>query len=254
MTDMTCEEVEAALPAVVDGESVPRAAEVLAHLDTCAECRQSRDQQVTVRAVLRARAAQLSVAAPPGLRTRVAAAIRDRDAAAGAALGWRGRLSAFAAAAVLVMVIGSIALPLLTTRSTILLAAQLALDHIKCFVIEGDGVAPITAAEATATLEHEYGFALDVPETGGVNGLRLIAVRRCLYGDGRAAHLLYMLDDTRLSLFIIPGLQRPAAELSLLNQDQVIWNDGRNTYMLVARAGQLAQLQGVASRLRNEAK
>jgi anti-sigma factor RsiW len=257
MTELTCEQAEVLLPALVDGQAGTDAPRIAAHLQGCASCRRSAEAQAAARAVMRARAAQLSVPAPPGLRTRVAATIRnaDADAEANIVLGWRGRLSAFAAAILLVMAIGSLALPALTTRSTVLLAAQMALDHLKCFVIDGDeAAATITKADAEATLNREYGLVLTVPDLGAIDGMRLIAVRRCLYGDGRAAHLLYLLDGAPVSLFIIPGLDRPAAELSLLDHDQIVWNDGHSTYMLVARSGAHARLQHVASSLRNEAK
>jgi len=107
-----------------------------------------------------------------------------------------------------VIVIGGVALPALTARSTVLLAAQLALDHLKCFVIDGEDAAP----------------------------------------------LLYRLDGVPVSLFIIPGLGRPATELSLLDHDEAVWNDGQRTYVLVARSGAHDRLQHVASGMRNEAK
>ena len=50
--------------------------------------------------------------------------------------------------------------------------------------------------------------------------MSLVAVRRCLYGDGFAAHLLYRLDGEPVSLFIMPGLERPADEVSLLGHDK----------------------------------
>ncbi|MEO8679409.1 MAG: hypothetical protein ABI665_10205 [Vicinamibacterales bacterium] len=253
MTDLTCQQVEALLPAIAGGDAGEHAAAIAAHLAGCAACRQAAAVQVTARAVLRARAAHLSVPAPPGLRTRAEAQLRgsrDRDA-----LGWRGRFSAFAAAALIVMVIGSIALPVLTARSTVLLAAQLALDHLKCFAIDGDaGDAHITKPEAEATLTREYGFTISVPDRNPEEGIRLVAVRRCLYGDGRAAHLLYLVDGTQVSLFIMPGLDRPAAELNVFDHDQIVWNDVHNTYMLVGRSGRRGWLQDVASRLRNEGK
>ena len=52
--------------------------------------------------------------------------------------------------------------------------------------------APISKAEAEATLQREYEFDRDRAAVGRrPSGLELLAVRRCLYGDGRAAHLLY---------------------------------------------------------------
>jgi len=81
-----------------------------------------------------------------------------------------------------------------------------------------------------------------------------MAVRRCLYGDGRAAHLMYRLDGEPVSLFVVPGVSRPAAELSLSGHEQVVWTQGDRTYMLVARGGAGEGLARVASYLRNEAQ
>jgi hypothetical protein len=60
--------------------------------------------------------------------------------------------------------------------------------------------------------------------------------------------------DDPISLFIIPNLERPAQELSLLGHDQIVWTDGGKTFMLVGRSGAHAQLQHVASQLRNRAE
>ena len=87
-----------------------------------------------------------------------------------------------------------------------------------------------------------------------MSNLQLMAVRRCLYGDGRAAHLMYRLNGEPVSLFIVPGLTRPAAELSLFGHDQLVWTGGDRTYVLVARGGTRADLARVAPYLRNEAK
>jgi len=253
---MDCKQIEGSLAAVVDGGAPPdEAARVAQHLASCPACRQAMQVQVTARAVLRTRAAQLSVVAPPGLRTRIIASARAERPEAAAILSWRGRLSAFSAAAILVLGLGAVLLPVVTGRSTVLLAAQMALDHLKCFTIDGDGDGtPITKAEAEATLKREYGWTISVPASAEVEGLQLLAVRRCLYGDGMAAHLLYRAHGQPVSLFIMPGLVRPAAELRVLGHDEVVWTQGDRTYMLVAGAGTTAGLARVASYLRNEAR
>ena len=170
-------------------------------------------------------------------------------------LAWTGRLTAFAAAAMVVLTIGAVLLPVATVRSTAVLAAQLALDHLKCFTIDGDADGePIPAAQAEATLKQEFDFTVTVPASLDAEKLELMAVRRCLYGDGRAAHVLYRLDGEPVSLFIIPGLTRPAAELSLFGHEQVVWTAGDRTYMLIARATTRDNLARVASYLQNEAK
>jgi hypothetical protein len=154
-----------------------------------------------------------------------------------------------------VLTLGAVLLPVVTIRSTAVLAAQLALDHLKCFTIDGDADGePIAQDQAEAVLKQEYDLAVTVPASIPAEHLELLAVRRCLYGDGRAAHLMYRLNGEPVSLFIVPGLQRPAAELSLFGHDQVVWTAGDRTYILVARGGLRQELSRVASHLRNEAQ
>lgn len=249
---MDCRGVEENLAAYVDGEALADRAAIAAHLDTCAACRALAHVQGTARAVLKARAVQLAPVAPPGLRTRIAASTAPMEPEA---LRWAGRLSAFAAAAIVVLALGAVLLPVVTIRSTVVLAAQLALDHLKCFTIEGDADGePMSKAAAEAALKQEYDLTVAVPASIPEEHFALMAVRRCLYGDGRAAHLMYRFGDEAVSLFVVPGLSRPAAEFSLFGHDQVVWTEGDRTYMLVARAGLRSDLARVASHLRNEAK
>jgi anti-sigma factor RsiW len=252
--NMDCQQIEASLSAVADrGATAEEAALVARHLESCASCRDLLQAQATARAVLRSRAAQLSVTAPPGLRTRIAATARAEHAESAAALGWRSRLSAFGAAAILVLTIGAILLPVVTERSSVVMAAQLALDHLKCFVIDGDASgAPISKAEAEATIERDHGWRANVPAS--VDGLELMAVRHCLYGDGLAAHVLYRAAGQPVSLFILPGVAHPAAELRVLGHDEVVWTHGDRTFVLVSAAGTKAELARVASHVQNEAK
>jgi anti-sigma factor RsiW len=247
---MTCADVELKLASYVED---PQDAAIAAHLATCASCRASAHAQTVARAVLRARADELAPMAPPGLRTRIAAnqapPRRLED------IRWSGRLSAFAAAAVVVLTLGAVLLPVATVRSTALLAAQLALDHLKCFTIEGDADgAPISKPDAEALLRDEYGLAVTVPPSSSERHLDLMAVRRCLYGDGRAAHLMYRMNGEPVSLFVIPGLARPADDLSLFGHEQVVWTQGDRTYVLIGRGGLRDDLARIAPYLRTEAK
>jgi anti-sigma factor RsiW len=262
---MNCAQVEEQLPRYVDGR-IGDAAEIAAHLETCEACRASAHAQSVARTVLRARAAELAPMAPPGLRTRILANSPQELKTLGPSafakatadkqdLAWSGRLSAFAAAAMFVLTVGAVLLPVTTIRSTALLAAQLALDHLKCFTIEGEADGqPIAKAQAEAALKQEYGLDVVVPASRPGDRLELMAVRRCLYGDGRAAHLMYRLNGEPVSLFVIPDLARPEAELSLFGHDQVVWTQGDRTYMLVARGGLRDELARVAPYLRLEAK
>jgi anti-sigma factor RsiW len=252
--DMDCHTLQPLLAAYVDhGPGVDRTM-VEAHLATCPACGQALEVQRVMRQALSRHGRDTLTPVPPGLRTRLAATLAA-EARPAVEVGWRTRLSAFAAAAVLVLAVGAVAIPVVTGRSTVVLAAQMALDHLKCFTIDGhDHGETLTVAEAEAELFHEYGWQIDVPETGGAAEGRLVAVRRCLYGDGRAAHLLYRVGSAPVSLFILPGLERPAAELSLLGHDEVVWSAGGRTYMLVGGEGSRGLLRQMASTLRNEAQ
>lgn len=253
---MDCKEIEGSLAAVADGgASAGQSAAVARHLESCAACRDALQAQTTARVVLRARAAQLSATAPPGLRTRMLATAKAERTGPSGVVSWRGRLSAFAAAAVLVLSLGGVLVPVLTQRSTVVLAAQAALDHLKCFLIDGDAGGPaITKAEAEATIARDHGWTASVPDSDAAEGVELMAVRQCLYGDGMAAHLLYRVQGQAISLYIMPGIVRPAAELRVLGHDEVVWTQGDRTYIMVAGAGTTAGLARVASYLQNEAK
>ena len=98
-------------------------------------------------------------------------------------------------------------------------------------------------------------MTVKVPPSLPAEKLELLAVRRCLYGDGRAAHLMYRLDGEPVSLFIVPGLTRPAAELSLFGHDASGVDAGRSDlHAGGARRRSASDLARVASYLRNEAK
>lgn len=249
---MNCDALQPLLAAHVDGAlTAAERAAVDGHVAGCAACREALAVQQAVRQAIRSHAPDFVMPAPPGLHTRIAASL----APAAAAPGWSSRLSAFAAAAILVLALGAMLLPVATWQSTVVLAAQMALDHLKCFSIDGDAHAEtLTVAEAQRELLEDYGWHLDVPPTGGDADGRLVAVRRCLYGDGRAAHLLYRVGDTPISLFILPGQQRPAEQVQVFGQATELWSQGGHTFLLVGAAEVQPRLARMASTLRNGAE
>jgi len=255
MTNTNCEHLQPLLAACADGAaSEADRALVTTHVQTCAACAHALQVQQLMHQAMARRGRATADVAPPGLRTRIAANLAAERSPV-IDVGWRTRLSAFAAAAVVVLALGAVALPVITGRSTVVLAAQLALDHLKCFTIDGhDHGEVLSVAEAEAELLNDYGWQLSVPPSAGSDQGRLLAVRRCLYGDGRAAHLLYRVDGEPVSLFILPGLERPVDQLSLLGHDEVVWNANGRTFMLVGNAGSRNQLLQMASNLRNGAE
>jgi anti-sigma factor RsiW len=139
------------------------------------------------------------------------------------------------------------------------LAAQLAVDHMKCFQFAPGGAAPVHVdplAEAKKW-ESKYGWPLKVPASAASEELELIAVRRCLSSEGRVAHMMYRWHGQPLSVFVLNS--RPARRkdqpgdieeaVSKMGENTVIWSRGDQTYAVVAR-GPSADLQQVARYVR----
>ena len=240
---LSCQEVGPLLATWVDGEigSVERA-RVDAHLEACGACAAQAARDRTARELLRQhRTALLSDTAPAALRAKV---VSDAMAArSGPALsGWR-RMPIWVAAT-LVLAFSGMTLHVATGRSTTLLAAQLAVDHVKCQFIEGNH-ADVNARDVQHRLAERYGFHARVPPSSPAERLRLIGARRCLTGEGTNAHLLYRVDDHAVSLYLLPNEARKEASVRVLGRNAVVWSRDNGTYVLVADSG-TADLAGVA--------
>ena len=248
-----CRQIESQLPPFVDGVADLRTREaVQAHLAECAACRNRVTMERTVKTVLRARAAELTELAPPGLRTRVVAALQARDAGE-RRVSWGMRISACAAAAVLLLLVAG-ALELVTPKSDVLYAAQLAIDHVRCFVVELASKEPADARALQHTLAEHYGWAVPVPASTRDAGLTLVAARRCPFWIGEHAHLLYRSGDREVSLYVTPGGQPRAGQLHVLGHSEQLWNSGGNLYTLVADDLEPAELQKVTAYLQGETR
>lgn len=249
MTD--CRRIESLLPPYVDGQATPETIAIVEeHLGGCALCRAEVAAQQGVRIVLRARAGELRPAAPPGLRTRIATRLAPE---AVTSLGWKGRLTAFAAAAAVVLLVIT-GFEFMSPRSNVLFAAQLAIDHVRCFIVEMGSMAGVDAAVARQQFAQNYGWDVTVPESSVDAGLTLIAARRCPFWLGDHAHLLYRVGDRQLSLYVTPGADRPRAELSVLGHAERIWTHKNQAYVLVARGVAAGDLQRIASYLERQSK
>jgi len=244
-----CRQIEALLPPYVDGAASERdRARVAAHLERCAECRAAVAAQAEVRQLLRARRDVLGEAPPAGLVASVRAAAGTATHGE-AVIGWRGRLSALAAAAVLVLAVTGVVWA--TGRSSVLLAAQLTLDHIKCFIIDGDDhAAPFTAAGAEAAMTEQFGWSVPIPTPAARSDVHLVAVRRCLYGEGMVAHVLYRIEGQPVSLFVMPDKHAAAADLAAFGRHAEVRSRAGVTYVMVAPDG----LDGVAAAVGLEAE
>jgi anti-sigma factor RsiW len=248
---LSCEQVRRLLAPWVDGEiGATDRAGVAAHLGRCSTCATRAARERRARDLLKERRSTLLAdGAPESLRARIAAgAVAARRAPA--APGWR-RLP-MSVAATLVLAFTGLTLHVATGRSTTLLAAQLAVDHVKCHLTQRDQGAT-DATDVQHRLAEHYGFHAQVPPSSPDQRLRLIGARRCLTGEGTNAHILYRLDGRPVSLYLVPNEARADASLTVLGRNAVVWSRDNGTYVLVADSG-TADLGRVASYMRRATK
>jgi len=229
---MTCEELEPLLAQWADDELPAGERETVdTHLRQCPPCRAQAGAGRDVRGLLQARREALRHGAPPDLHTRLANLARSSRTGS---RGW-GR-TWLVAAATLALVFSGSALHLATPRSETVLAAQLAVDHVKCHLIQRD-YNPLDPATVSDRLAARYGFAVSVPAGNAREHLRLIGARRCLTGEGRNAHVLYQAAGRPVSLYLLPAGQHPSGAIDVLGQHAIVWSRHNGTYVLVAGEG-----------------
>lgn len=233
MTMDDCQRTAARLTPYVDG-ALPAGeqADLERHLDHCAPCRAAALREKGARRVLREQSRALTdTPLPPGLRTRCEALARQHAAASAP----RFTLRRFAPiTAVMTVVIGFFLFSLATHQSDAVLAAQLTADHAKCFRFFAHGDSPDDDAHRVEQmLDHEYGWDLHVPPSLPAAGIHLIGARRCLYADGPVPHVMYRVNGHDVSLYVLDGVTRPAADLVAFGHRSHMWTAGRRTYVLV---------------------
>jgi anti-sigma factor (TIGR02949 family) len=237
-----CREVESLLPPFVDGEAdAATARRVEVHLAACAQCRQRVAAERTMRTVMRARRSELTVTAPMGLSSRIGASLRE-EARPGSRLSWFARATAFAGAAALVLIILT-GLEFVSPPWNVLFAAQLAIDHVRCFMAEQGSTAPADPVALEKMYVDEYGWSVRVPPSDPSSDLTLVAARRCPYWLGQYSHLLYRTHGREVSLYATPGPERAAEGFQVLGHSERIWRRNGTTYALVAGGLEPAEIE-----------
>ena len=154
--------------------------------------------------------------------------------------------------ATLVLAIGGVFLYGLRGGSEAL-AAQLAVDHIKCFE-----VAPTPAILPDAKMiAREWatarGWSIKVPESTRIEDLELLGVRRCISASGHTAHVMYKWHGQPLSVYVLnshdPRVSDVPRLIEHLGQEEIIWAKGGRTYAVVAR-GRASEIEQVAHYVR----
>lgn len=236
----SCRDIDPLFAAYVDGEATAdERAAVDAHLKACPKCRHQTALQAIVRDTVREKLCR--PCAPDALRERCRAAART------GILPFRIprlTITAVSIAAALLLVVGGVVAYGLTRLSPAVLAAQLTLDHVKCFAFDSSNV----AVDARATEEQyarDHGQTVRLP-SASVPGLELVGLRRCFCAEGLAAHAMYRLNGRPVSLYLIPGASRDRAVADVFGHDAVIWSAQNVTYVLVGKEPR-PTLEGLAA-------
>ncbi len=214
-----CSHIDALVTPFVD-DALPEGERqtVTRHIAACPACRAKVAVERSIRSLMQARRADLTPPAPAVLKSRCAALrsrqatpvvdFASRRAARGGVLSaWRARMAPYALAASLLLAVTGAFIYQATRSSSRVLAAELALDHEKCFRLNALLRTHHSAEEVEAAMADGFDWHMQLPDTAG-NNVNLIGSRPCLYGEGKTAHIMYRHNGQPVSLFMLPRESR----------------------------------------------
>jgi anti-sigma factor RsiW len=224
----SCREIDSLVTPYIDGvTSAGERAMVDAHLTACPPCRRRAEAESAARDTLRS--GMCRPCAPERLRRRCrkAATPIGRMACTYSA-------SSLTLIAALLVIGGGVSVYGVTRLSPAVLAAQLTLDHAKCFTLHR-GRDPIDARAAENEFERDHGWHLNLPQTPPADGLELVGLRQCFCGEGLAVHVMYRHEGRPLSLYVLHDITRSPSSTGAFGHDAVIWSKNGSTYVLLGR-------------------
>jgi anti-sigma factor RsiW len=263
-----CRDVEAHLAPYVDGEEPPASQDAIdAHLSACPSCRDHAEAETSARDLVRSHREALGAHASDSLRARCeaigqSAVLQSQSAIPQSESPIRQSESAIpnsesaipqstirqsavfsrqaairrwvplSLAATLVLAVAGVFLFGVNDRVEAL-AASLAVDHVKCFKVEGADKEP-TAVVAQRQWEKNQGWSIVVPDTLPSEQLKLVDVRRCFTTDGRSAHMMYTWRGAPLSLYVLPENVGRDRVVDKMGHEAIIWCANSRTYAVVA--------------------
>ena len=221
-----------------------------AHLRKCAPCRSRVEAERSVCTLIASRRAELlSTPVPAALVLRCRAATTSLlpvpVAAPPSTAWWHTRTFRLAVAAATVLSVGAV-----TYRATVGqgqgVAAELAADHVKCFLLNSVLRTYHEPGAVEAEMRSRFAWAVHLPEHPETADLELVGSRPCLYERGKIAHIMYRHQGVPVSIFMLPGHLLDDRMRHALGHDAVTWSDANRTFVLVARAPR-AEVEQVAT-------
>jgi anti-sigma factor RsiW len=242
-----CRDIDEHLAPYVDGEEPPATRHAIdAHLSSCPPCREHAEAETSARDLVHSRRDALCTHASESLRSRCEAlsqsAIQspidtsDRQSAIRqpAVFSHQSAIRRWvplSLAATLVLAVAGVFLFGLNDRVEAL-AGSLAVDHVKCFKVEGTDKQP-SAAHAEEAWQKDQGWPIVVPDTAPSEELKLVDVRRCFTTDGRSAHMMYTWRGAPLSLYVLPENVGRDRVVDKMGHEAIIWCANSRTYAVV---------------------
>jgi anti-sigma factor RsiW len=251
-----CRELEALLAPYVDGEAQPGdCAAIDAHLRACVVCRNQVAAERTVRDAFAMERERLRVCASADLRRRCQASCQPATTSRLSVLSRRSWVP-LSMAATLVLAIAGVFLFGLRGGGEAL-AAQLALDHVKCFEFAPQPRIIPDAAALGREWAAARGWPIKVPESTSVEQLELLGLRRCISTEGITAHLMYKWRGQPLSVYVLNTAHARVGPIpqvvQKLGQEAIVWTKAGRTYAVVARGAQ-SEIEQVAQYVRTTAE
>lgn len=253
----TCDDLDERFSPYVDGEDAPAQRRAVAdHLRACPACAEAAQEEITARDMVREHRTALAARAPDTLRARcdrlrpgygaqaasvlppvsgvrVPADGSQRPAAGSRpAASFVRRWAPLSLAASLVLAVAGVFMFGLNDRVQAL-AASLAVDHAKCFKVNGTETVADPQVSEQAWV-HDQGWPIAVPQADAGQQLKLVCVRRCFSSDGRAAHLMYTWRGEPLSVYVLQGNAGRDQVVHRMGAQAIIWSANRRTYAVVS--------------------
>jgi hypothetical protein len=126
----------------------------------------------------------------------------------------------------------------LTQTSVRVMAAELAVDHMKCSLVNRALGTRHEHREVRDTLASAFDWQATLPVRPETAGLELVGARPCLYGEGLMAHVMYTHEGRPVSVFMLPGTERPDDLIEVLGHQAVVWSSEGRTFVLMTRGPQ----------------
>lgn len=237
-----CTSIDPLVTPYVDGElPEPDRHRVDGHLHACPACRARVEVERSICTLLRGRQAELRQSvAPETLRARLSQAppapsrvtpfpVRPTSVRT-------FRVSRLAAAAMFLLVVGSAVLYRATVGATQAMAAELAADHVKCFMMNTVLRTHESIEDVEAYMRSGFDWAAELPDSANPADMELVGSRPCLYEHGKVAHIMYRHKGVPVSIFMVPGEDHRDELVHAFGHDAVIWSDAHRTFVLIAKA------------------